>query len=61
MSSCVSAVLISLVEDKHLSPRQLKHTMQPALHNIGAHLRSSKYKGDSIAQIAKAFKPIQIH
>ena len=35
MSSCVSAVLISLACDKHLSPRQLNIlATQPALHYI---------------------------
>ena len=42
MSSCVSAVLISLACDKHLSPGQLTDTFQPALHNMGAHPGSSK-------------------
>ena len=32
MSSCVSAVLIGLACDEHLSPRQLKH--KHSLHNI---------------------------
>ena len=33
MNSCVSAVLIHIVHDTQLFPRQLKHT-QTALHNI---------------------------